>query len=208
MKAAPQSRAIRATGLGRRILLGLQLGICFIVLVCCGLLTRTALNIVNRATGFDRANCLTGSVALSRSGYTEQRGLAFQAALLDRMRSAPGVASATLTSHLPMGDDGAGNTRDFSIPGYVPAKGEEMAVVTDFEGPDFFHIMGIAMRQGREFDTHDNATAAAGGRHQRIDGASLLAERQCGRQQRDGRPAPSPDRRHCLRLCLLRPSEH
>lgn len=30
---------------GRRILLGLQLGICFIVLVCCGLLTRTALNI-------------------------------------------------------------------------------------------------------------------------------------------------------------------
>jgi len=146
-------------GLGRRILLGLQLGICFIVLVCCGLLTRTALNIVNRTTGFDRANCLTGSVALSRSGYNEQRGLAFQAALLDRLRSAPGVASATLTSHLPMGDDGAGNTRDFSIPGYVPSKGEELQVVTDFEGPEFFHIMGIAMRQGREFDAHDNASA-------------------------------------------------
>jgi predicted permease len=146
-------------GLGRRILLGLQLGICFVVLVCCGLLTRTALNIVNRSTGFDRANRLTGSVSLSRSGYNEQRGLAFQAALLDRLRSAPGVASVTLTSHLPMGDDGAGNTRDFSIPGYVPAKGEEMGVVTDFEGPDFFHIMGIAMRQGREFDTHDNGSA-------------------------------------------------
>jgi predicted permease len=146
-------------GLGRRILLGLQLGICFIVLVCCGLLTRTALNIVNRTTGFDRANCLTGSVALSRSGYNEQRGLAFQAALLDRLRSAPGVASATLTSHLPMGDDGAGNTRDFSIPGYVPSKGEELQVVTDFEGPEFFHIVGIAMRQGREFDTHDDASA-------------------------------------------------
>jgi len=143
-------------GLGRRILLGLQLGICFIVLVCCGLLTRTALNIVNRTTGFDRANCLTGSVDLSRSGYNEERGLAFQAALLDRLRSEPGVASATLTSHLPMGDDGAGNTRDFSVPGYVPAKGEEMGVVTDFEGPDFFHVMGIAMRQGREFHRHDN----------------------------------------------------
>ncbi len=146
-------------GLGRRILLGLQLGICFIVLVCCGLLTRTALNIVNRATGFDRANCLTASVDLSRSGYNEQRGLAFQAALLDRLRSAPGVSAATLTSHLPMGDDNAGNTRDFSIPGYVPSKGEELQVVTDFEGPEFFHIMGIAMRQGREFDRHDNASA-------------------------------------------------
>src|SRR3984885_3973742 len=130
---------------GRRMLLGLQLGICFVVLVCCGLLTRTALNIANRTTGFDPANCLTASVALSRSGYTEQRGLAFQAALLDRMRSASGVVSATLTSHLPMGDDGSGNTRGFSIPGYVPAKGEDMLVVTDSEGPDFFRIMGIAI---------------------------------------------------------------
>ena len=55
--------------------------------------------------------------------------------------------------------------------------------------------MGIAMRQGREFDTHDNAIRATGGRHQRIDGASLLAERQCDRQQRDGRQASSPNRR-------------
>jgi predicted permease len=143
--------------LGRRVLLGLQLGICFIVLVCCGLLTRTALNIMNRATGFDRINCLTANVDLSRSGYSPERGLAFQSALLDRLRTAPGVASATLTSHLPMGDDGSGNTQDISIPGYVPAKGEEMAVITDFEGPDFFRIMGIALRQGREFDTNDNA---------------------------------------------------
>ncbi len=146
---------------GRRMLLGLQLGICFVVLVCCGLLTRTALNIANRTTGFDPTNCLTASVSLSRSGYTEQRGLAFQAALLDRLRSAPGVASATLTSHLPMGDDGSGNTRDFSIPDYVPAKGEDMQVVTDFEGPDFFRIMDIGMGQGREFDTHDDATSTA-----------------------------------------------
>ncbi len=147
--------------LGRRILLGLQLGICFVVLVCCGLLTRTALNIVNRTTGFDRTNRLTASLALSRAGYTEQRGLALQAALLDRLRTAPGVASVTLTSHLPMGDDGEGNTQGISIPGYVPAKDEDMVVITDFEGPDFFHLMGIAMFQGREFDTHDNASSTA-----------------------------------------------
>jgi putative ABC transport system permease protein len=144
---------------GRRILLGLQLGICFVVLVCCGLLTRTALNIVHRATGFDRANCLTAELDLARSGYTAERGLAFQTALLDRLRSAPGVASATLTSHPPMGDDNSGNTRDIAVPGYVPAKGEEMGVITDYEGPDFFHILGIAMRQGREFTTGDTASS-------------------------------------------------
>lgn len=143
--------------IGQRILLGFQLSICFVVLVCCGLLTRSAINIVNRGIGFDRSNTLTANVDLSRSSYTEERGLAFQAALLDKLRSAPGVLDATLTSHLPMGDDGSGNTQGIGIPGYVPAKGEEMAVVTDFEGPGFFRAMRIPMRQGREFTTRDNA---------------------------------------------------
>jgi predicted permease len=145
---------------GRRILLGLQLGICFVVLVGCGLLTRSVLNVVNRTTGFDRGNCLTAQLSLARAGYTEQRGLVFQAALLDRLKSMPGVVSATLTSHLPLGDDGSGNTQDLAIPGYVPAKGEDMSVITDYDGPDFFRAMGIALREGREFDTHDNAASA------------------------------------------------
>jgi predicted permease len=144
---------------GQRILLGVQLAICFIVLVCGGLLTRTAINIINRGTGFDSANVLTAEIDLGRLDYTEERGLAFEAALLDKLRSAPGVAGATITSHLPMGDSGSGNTQAFTISGYLPAKGEEMAVVTDFEGPEFFHTVGIPMREGREFTTQDNATA-------------------------------------------------
>jgi predicted permease len=77
--------------------------------------------------------------------------------LLSRLRKAPGVAQVTLTTHLPMGDYGSGNTRSFSIPGYVPAKGEDMEVVTDFDGPDFFRTMGIALEQGRDLTAADNA---------------------------------------------------
>ncbi len=145
--------------IGQRILLGLQLGICFIVLVCCGLLTRTAFAIFHRDIGFDRTNTLTAMVDLSRSGYNEQRAIAFHAALLDSLRNAPGVASATLTTHLPLGDWGSGNTQDFRIPGYVPAKNEDMSVVTDFDGSDFFRTMRIRMQQGRDFDVHDNSSA-------------------------------------------------
>ncbi len=58
-----------------------------------------------------------------------------------------------------MGDEGSGNTQDFSIPGYVPAKGEDMEVVTDFDGPEFFHSMGISMQAGRDFARSDNATS-------------------------------------------------
>ena len=147
---------------GRRMLLGLQLGICFVVLVCCGLLTRTALNIANRTTGFDPANCLTASVALSRSGYTEQRGLAFQAALLDRMRSAPGVASATLTSHLPMGDDGVRQYAGLQHSRLRPCQRRRHASRSPTPRVLTFSASWASpCGQGREFDTHDNATSTA-----------------------------------------------
>ena len=145
--------------IGQRIVLGVQLGICFIVLACCGLLTRTSLNIFNRPVGFDRTNTLTTTIDLSRAGYTDDRSRVFLSEVLDHLRSAPGVVAATLTTHLPMGDTGSGNTRNFSIPGYVPAKGEDKQVVTDFDGPDFFHTMGIRMQQGRDFASSDNDTA-------------------------------------------------
>jgi predicted permease len=145
--------------IGQRILLGVQLGICFIVLACCGLLTRSAFNIFNRPTGFDRTNTLTAIVDLSRAGYSDDRARLFLGNALDRLRHAPGVASATLTTHLPMGDWGSGNTRDFSIPGYVPTKGEDTSVVTDFEGPDFFRTVGIQLQQGRDFATSDSDNA-------------------------------------------------
>lgn len=145
--------------LGQQVLLGLQLGICFVVLVCCGLLTRSALAVFHRDIGFDRNNVLTAIFDLSRAGYDESRSREFESELLNRLRSAPGVESATLTTHLPMGDWGSGNTRNFSIPGYVPAKGEDMEVVTDFDGPAFFHTMRIQIQQGRDFSLQDGPNA-------------------------------------------------
>jgi predicted permease len=123
------------------------------------LLTRTAFNIFNRPTGFDRSHTLTATIDLSRSGYTGDHARVFLGNLLDHLRNAQGVASATVTTHLPMGDWGSGNTRDFSVPGHVPAKGEDTQVVTDFDGPDFFHTVGIPLQQGREFTTADNDTS-------------------------------------------------
>jgi predicted permease len=143
---------------GQRILLGIQLGICFIVLACCGLLARTSLNIFHRPVGFDRSNTLTANIDLSRAGYSDERGRLLLSEVLDGLKNAPGVASATVTTHLPMGDWGSGNTRDFSIPGRVAAKGEDKSVVTDFEGPDFFRTVEIEILQGRDFNSADNAS--------------------------------------------------
>jgi predicted permease len=143
--------------LGRRILLGLQLAICFVVLVSSGLMTRTALNVLSRPLGFNRANCLTAELTFSRAGYKEEQARTFRAALAERLRALPGVTGVTYSSHLPMADTGSGNTQNFTVPGYAPAKGEDMEVITDFEGPDFFRTMGIAISRGRDFRASDNA---------------------------------------------------
>jgi predicted permease len=138
---------------------GMQLGLCFVVLVGSALLMRTLLNVLHRGRGFDRENAMTAQLSLSRSGYTKEKGLAFETALLNELRSSPVVREATLTTHLPMGDEGSGNTWDLAVPGYAPAKNESMSVVTDLEGPAFFHTMGIALVQGREFTAQDREGA-------------------------------------------------
>jgi predicted permease len=117
------------------------------------------MNVVSRARGFDRENTLTASIPLERSGYSKAKGLAFQATLLDQLRAAPITREATLTSHLPMGDYGSGNTWKFAAPGYTPARDEGMEVVTDLEGPRFFRTMGIALAEGRDFTPEDREGA-------------------------------------------------
>ncbi len=139
----------------RRTVLGMQLALCFVVLVCSGLMTRTAFNIITRPLGFNRANCMTAEIHFTRSAYTADQARVFRQTLADRLRALPGITGVTYSSHLPMSDEGSGNTQAFSVPGYTPTKGEEMDVVTDFEGPRFFRTIGIALLRGRDFMASD-----------------------------------------------------
>ena len=142
------------------VLLSLQLSICFVVLVVSGLLIRTLWNVVHRDPGFSVDNVLVASLDLTRSGYSEEKGMAFQRELLNRISALPGVSSASLTSYLPMGLSGGGNVRDVAVEGYQPAKDESMSLVTDSVAPNFFKAMRIPILQGREFNTGDNRDAA------------------------------------------------
>lgn len=140
-------------------LLSLQLGLCFVVLVACGLLTRTFWNVVHRDPGFATDNTVVASIDLARAGYSQEKGLSFQHALLERLRSLPGVETASLTSYVPMGTSGGGNVRDIAVSGYQPTKGESMSIVTDSVAPDFFKALRIPLIEGREFSDLDNGSA-------------------------------------------------
>ena len=145
--------------LRRHILVSLQLGICFVLLIACGLLVRTLWNVVHRDPGFDTQNTLVAELDLTRAGYSQEKGLAFQRALWEKLHSAPEVESASLTSYVPMGATGGGHVRDIGITGYLPAKGESMSIVTDAVGPEYFRTMRIPLLEGRDFSEQDGASA-------------------------------------------------
>jgi predicted permease len=144
----------------RNVLLSLQLALCFVVLVACGLLTRTLWNVVHRDPGFATDNTLVASMDLARAGYAEPKGLAFQRTLLERLRLLPDLNSVSVTSYVPMGMSGGGNVRDIAVAGYEPAKDESMSIVVDSVGPAYFKTLRIPILQGREFNDRDTDTAS------------------------------------------------
>ncbi len=146
-------------GWRRTALLSVQMGICFVVLLSCGLLLRTLVNVMHRDPGFETRNTLVASLDLTRAGYSAEKGLQFESALLERLRNAPGVESATLTTYVPMGNSGGGNTRSLAIEGYEPAKDESMNIVTDAVGPEYFRTLRIPLAKGREFSPQDDGDA-------------------------------------------------
>lgn len=143
----------------RNVLLSLQLALCFVVLVACGLLTRTLWNVVHRDPGFSTDNTLVASMDLKRAGYSEEKGLAFQRVLLERLRSLPDVSSVSVTSYVPMGMSGGGNVRDIAVAGYEPAKDESMSIIVDSVGPEYFKTLRIPILEGREFNDRDTGAA-------------------------------------------------
>ena len=91
-------------------------------------------------------------------GYPESRGRSLYGQLLDRIKTLPGVRSASLTSYLPLGFTNLGV--GIIIGGYQPRQDQPgptagLAAV----GPRYFQTIGIPVLQGREFDAQDSETA-------------------------------------------------
>jgi len=143
----------------RNVMFSIQLALCFVVLLVSGLLVRTFWKVVHRDPGFSVQNVVVASLDLSRAGYNEEKSFAFQRSLLEKLRTVPGVGSASLTSYVPMGLSGGGNVRDVGVEGYQPAKAESMSIVVDSVAPDFFKTMLVPILQGREFTDRDTDNA-------------------------------------------------
>ncbi len=95
---------------------------------------------------------------LNDYGYTDAQAKEFCARLIDQVRALPGVRSAALTSHLPLG---TGRMQGhFQLEGQALPPGERGPFFSQFSvGPGYFATMGTTLLQGREFTERDRAGA-------------------------------------------------
>jgi predicted permease len=142
---------------GRQALLVFQLALCTLLVSGAGLLLRTFEQLHSLDAGFDRAHVVTLTADPSLAGYTASQGQALLAALTERVREIPGVASVSVASRAVMRGRGIGMT--VALAGQRPSAADFLNTNLNVVSADYFATMGMRVVAGRGFTRVDAAGA-------------------------------------------------
>ena len=139
----------------RNVLVTGQVAVCTILLIGAGLCLRSLASASSIDPGFRVSNRLVVTLDLDILGYSENRGREFYNQVIDKVEALPGVASASVANHLPLGF--ARMATVVAIEGYQPPPGLP-GIPIDYMGvgPGYFQTLGIARLSGRDFNRQDN----------------------------------------------------
>jgi hypothetical protein len=141
------------------LLVGAEVALAVVLLVGAGLLLRTFAHLRAVRLGFERAHVLTGRILPPGYKYGDAKKLlALHDAVLQRVRSLPGVEAAGSVTFLPL--SGWHGTRAFRLEGEAPPPpGGEKEAEFRMIDPGYLRAMGIPLRAGRRFDARDRSDA-------------------------------------------------
>lgn len=128
------------------------------LLTAAGLLVRSLRDAGSSGPGFNIHHVLLTAMDLRGNGYSSDRSADFFDQLLGRIRSLPGVETASLEHWAPLWFTGRGSTRP-TIEGYTPKPGEDMSVDYNDVGPNYFSLLGIPVVSGKGFTDQDRRGA-------------------------------------------------
>jgi putative ABC transport system permease protein len=136
-----------------------QVAVSLLLLVGAGLATRSFEAARRADPGFDRDHVIGLALDVRENGYDETRGRVFYHRLLEAARAHAGIESATLATYHPLAFLPT-RTQAVAVEGYEPKPGEDLALLNNAVGPDYFRTLGIGLVAGREFEDRDDETAA------------------------------------------------
>ena len=125
-----------------------QVAVSLMLLIVAGLFMRSLSSARHADLGFQPAGVLNLVMNPNQAGYNEAQSRQFLANLLDRVRSAPGIESASLANTVPLG--GENNGAALQIEGYqAPRGGNQAFARKNIVSSQYFATMGIPILRGR-----------------------------------------------------------
>ncbi|HET8547337.1 MAG TPA: ABC transporter permease [Bryobacteraceae bacterium] len=139
----------------RSALIVAQVAVCIILLAGAGLLLRSFLGLRAIEPGFDPHNVLAMSVSVAgQKQYTGAAREAFYTRVVEEVRRVPGISSAALINHLPIGGD-MWTFRVFAEGRPLPEPGQDIGARYRVCDPGYLPTMRIPLLQGRNLNDHD-----------------------------------------------------
>ena len=136
-----------------------QIAMCLVLLVGAGLLLKTLQNLLHTPMGQKPEGLVVFGVR-PQHVHTKEEGIAFFTALQQRLRTIPGVESVSMAANRP-GSGWSSNQGGLLLDGHNP-NGIDPGQVTyrqNTVAADYFHTMGVAILDGRDFSDADTASA-------------------------------------------------
>jgi predicted permease len=137
-------------GLGKALVV-VQVALSLLLVVGASLMLSTFFQLETVNTGFERDRILLTTVDLR--SYPKERESAVLQELLNRLRSLPGVRSASASAITPI--SGWRWSQDVQIEGYTAQSAADTNVWLNRVSDRFFETLGTGLLAGRDFDSHD-----------------------------------------------------
>src|SRR5262249_50664240 len=125
----------------------------FVLLVCVTLLAGSLVRLLRVDPGFDPRGVLVLKVSVPSATYGSDRVVAFYSTLQKILEDRLGSGSVAIVNEIPLS-----GSAPRTFVGLRPADRRTEAVVRE-ASPAYFDVLRIRIVSGRQFETHDDASA-------------------------------------------------
>ncbi len=151
------SSILRRWSVGKALVVA-QFALTMIMLVGAALFVRSLERVLSRDAGFDRDQIIVVATDPVFAGYSDDRLNAYHAQMRERLRSIPGVASASLSMKPPISDEDGAWTQSIAVDGVPLAPESTRYVHFNAVSPGYFATLGMRLVQGRDLAESDAPT--------------------------------------------------
>ncbi len=137
----------------RNALVVVQVALSLLLLVGAGLLVRSLEKLSETDLGYRRDHLVVASLDFSSAGYKDQRLANVYKRVFEKVNTTPGIDEGTYSLNGLFSGSESGD--EFTIEGYQGGR-KQASVRFDEVGPNYFHVVGIPLLAGRDFNVSDD----------------------------------------------------